>query len=229
MQRSFFVLLWVLFASACTRTTIIIQNPPITKEDTQTPRIQLIHASPGTAGIKLWQNNATSFTTGYYYKSFTQYFPIEAGNTQLEIKRSSNKNLLLSFPATINESTLYSLFICDSLSRITPVLISDKPLPKQSDKAQIRFVNILSSGEPLNFVLQQNNLFQDVTYKNASDYVYVDPGVVQCAVTYANSGNSLISNITYALDAGKNYTVFVNGFSFLTGPSGADALIMTNL
>lgn len=214
---------------SCTRNTIIIQNSDQIVEDPRSSKIQLIHASPGTAGIKLWQNNTTQQSVGNYYKSFTQYFPIQTGGTQLNIKRSSTNMLLNSFPADIKEGSLYSLFVCDSPSRITPVLLSDKPLPTKFDRAQIRFVNILSSGESLDLLLNQNTLFKKIAYKNASVYAYVGSGVINCSIKINENGKNLISNITYSLDAGKNYTIFVNGFSSLTGASGADAILMTNL
>lgn len=214
---------------SCTRQTIIIQNPSQIEDEPVVSKLQVVHASPGTTGVKLWQNDMTQQAVGYYYKSFSQYLPITDGNTTLEIKRSKTNELLTSIPATIKKGGLYTLFVCDSLARITPVLISDNPLPVRSDKAQIRFVNILSSGEQLDFIVQQNTLFNGVTYKGASGYTYIDPGVINCSVKQTANGQVLISNIIYALDAGKNYTVFVNGFSSLSGTSGADALIMTNL
>ena len=214
---------------SCTRNTTVIQNPEQGESDARTSKIQLIHAAPGTAGIKLWQNNATELSVGRYYKSFTQYFPIQSGSTQFDLKRSSTNMLLNSFPAVIKEGSLYSLFICDSPSRLTPVLIYDNPLPTKSDLAQIRFVNILSSGESLDCVIKQNTLFKGIDYKNASEYMYTSPGVVTATVKISASGKTLLSDIIYSLDAGKNYTIFVNGFSSLTGASGPDALIMTNL
>lgn len=222
--------IFCMFCSfSCTRNTIIVQHPQQSEEDVRISKIQVIHASPGTPGVKLWQNNTTQQSVGFYYKSFSQYFPIQSGNTQLNIKRSSTNMLLNSFPATIQEGALYSLFVCDSPSRITPVLITDNPLPNIAEQSQIRFVNILSSGEQLDFITQQNNLFTGIAYKNASEYVYVNPGVLNCSVKLTGSGKTLLSNIVYSLDAGKNYTVFVNGFSSLTGASGADAIIMPNL
>lgn len=229
MRHLLFVLSMICLLS-CTRNTIIIQNSEQNiEEDPRSSKIQLIHASPGTAGIKLWQNNATELSVGRYYKSFTQYFPIKTGSTQFDIKRSSTNMLLNSFPAVIKEGSLYSLFVCDSPSRITPVLIYDNPLPTKSDQAQIRFVNILSSGESLDCVIKQNTVFKGIDYKNASEYIYTSPGVLTASVKISASGKTLLSDILFSLDAGKNYTIFVNGFSSLTGASGADALIMTNL
>ena len=133
---------------SCTRNTIVIQNPEQGESDARTSKIQLIHAAPGTAGIKLWQNNATELSVGRYYKSFTQYFPIQSGSTQFDLKRSSTNMLLNSFPAVIKEGSLYSLFICDSPSRLTPVLIYDNPLPTKSDLAQIIQIATHVSKEP---------------------------------------------------------------------------------
>jgi hypothetical protein len=214
---------------SCTKNTNIAQNPKQIEVDSRASKIQLIHASPGTAGIKLWQNNATELLVGRYYKSFTQYFPIQAGNTQFNLKRSSTNMLLNSFPAVIKEGSLYSLFVCDSPARLTPVLIHDNPLPTKSDQAQIRFVNILSSGESLDCVIKQTTFFKGIDYKNASEYMYTSPGLLTASVKLSDSGKTLLSDILFSLDAGKNYTIFVNGFSYLTGASGADALIMTNL
>jgi hypothetical protein len=214
---------------SCTKNTNITQNPKQIEVDSRTSKIQLIHASPGTAGIKLWQNNATELLVGRYYKSFTQYFPIQAGNTQFNLKRSSTNMLLNSFPAVIKEGSLYSLFVCDSPARLTPVLIYDNPLPTKSDQAQIRFVNILSSGESLDCVIKQTTFFKGIDYKNASEYMYTSPGLLTASVKLSASGKTLLPDILFSLDAGKNYTIFVNGFSYLTGASGADALIMTNL
>ena len=109
------------------------------------------------------------------------------------------------------------------------MLIYDNPLPTKSDLAQIRFVNILSSGESLDCSIKQNPLFNGIAYKSASEYMYTSPGVVTATVKISASGKTLLSDIIYSLDAGKNYTIFVNGFSSLTGASGPDALIMTNL
>ena len=148
----FILLGTILFLNACIKTTHV-SNPtvhsglPVSQESF----IQLIHASPGTPGIKLWQNQKTFQTVGNYYKSNTQYFPIQSGETALEIKRSSNGLLLATIPASLKAGQYYSLFACDSPSRFTPVLISDNPQPLKEDKTQIRLVNIMSSGEPIDY------------------------------------------------------------------------------
>jgi hypothetical protein len=201
---------------------------PETVEESDT-RIQLIHASPGTAGIKLWQDNTFFQAVGYYYKSNSYYFPLASGPCELAIRHSKTDALLTSVSANLQQGARYSLFVCDSPSRITPVLVMDSPLPVRSDKAQIRLVNILSSGESLNLLLNNENKISALAYKNASNYQYIDPGVISCQILNSSNANALTPSFVYAFDAGKTYTIYVNGFSFLTGAAGTDAIIVVNI
>jgi hypothetical protein len=199
------------------------------EETTGESKIQVVHAAPGTSGIKLWQNGSTAQDVGRYYKSNTHYFPIQAGYTKLDIKRSSNNIPLTSLSTTLVPGAHYSLFVCDSPSRLTPVLVQDQPLPMREDKAQLRIVNLLSSGESIDLMLNEDAFFKNVVYKGASSYVYVEPGAIKFMLRQSGSMKSLIPNLEYWLDAGSIYTIYVNGFSYLTGAAGTDAILMANL
>jgi hypothetical protein len=218
-----------LFIACNKKNTSVNNNHSVEPaESVKESNIQLIHASPGTAGIKLWQDEKSLLPVGRYYKSNTCYFPIKSGNTKLELKDSKSDKLLSSISPDLIPGALYSLFVCDSPSRITTVLLPDNPLPVRSDKAQIRIVNVMSSGEPIDLLLNDNKIFNSVFYKGGSGYTYIDPGAFQCQIGNSNNGKALTPKFSYSFDSGVTYTIFANGFSFLTGAAGTDAIVIVN-
>lgn len=200
-----------------------------TLETTFESKIQFLHASPGTAGIKLWQDQKSLLSVGRYYKGNTYYFPIKAGTSTIELKDSKSDFFLSSLSANFEPGAQYSLIACDSFSRITPFLIKDNPLTVIEDKAQVRIVNVLSSGESIDLTLNENKLFNNISYLSGSDYLYLDAGEFQCQILKSLGSKSLTPKFTYVFDAGKTYTIYVNGFSYLTGASGTDAIVLVNI
>jgi hypothetical protein len=216
--------LMILF-SACTKNTTCSKAP---LPENKPGFVQLIHACPALPGIKLWQGESSLQSVGNYYKSNTHYIPVIAGPVAFSVKRSANNLLLASYDNQLMPNEYYSLFAtCDSLYNFIPLLIQDKPLPNDDSKAQLRIVNILSTAESIEVTLSDKSVEQMDARQN-SPYRYYSPGQLTLSVKNSRNNSSILKNVLLSLDAGRNYTLYINGFSNQTGAFGADAILMVN-
>ena len=211
--------------SACTKQTTCSKVPI---PENKPGFVQLIHACPNLPGIKLWQGELALQSVGNYYKSNTHYIPVNSGPFALSVKRSANNLLLASYDNQLTPNKYYSLFAtCDSLYNFIPLLIQDNPLPNDNSKAQLRIVNILSSAESIEVSSSDQNLEQLDT-RQGSPYKYYNPGQLTLTVKNSQTGSFILKNVLLSLDAGRNYTLYINGFTKQTGAFSADAILMVN-
>lgn len=136
--------------------------------------------------------------------------------------------LLASYDNQLKPNEYYSLFAtCDSLYNFIPLLIQDKPLPNDASKAQLRIVNILSTAESIEVTLS-NQRVEQLNNRQNSPYRYYAPGQLTLSVRNSRNQSVILKNVLLPLDAGRNYTLYINGFSNQTDAFGADAILMVN-
>ncbi len=215
----------IIHFSACTKQTTCTKAPI---PENKPGYVQLIHACPALPGIKLWQGESSLQSVGNYYKSNTHYIPVNSGPVAFGVKRSANNLLLASYDNQLIANKYYSLFAtCDSLYNFIPLLIPDNPLPNDDSKAQLRIVNILSTAESIE-VSSSDQTLELLDARQGSPYKYYHPGQHTLTVKNSRTSSVILKNVLLSLDAGRNYTVYINGFTKQTGAFGADAILMVN-
>lgn len=215
----------IIHFSACTKQTTCTKAPI---PENKPGYVQLIHACPALPGIKLWQGESSLQSVGNYYKSNTHYIPVNSGPVAFSVKRSANNLLLASYENQLTPNKYYSLFAtCDSLYNFIPLLIPDNPLPNDDSKAQLRIVNILSTAESID-VSSSDQTLELLDARQGSPYKYYHPGQLTLSVKNSRTSSVILKNVLLSLDAGRNYTLYINGFTKQTGAFGADAILMVN-
>lgn len=215
----------IIHFSACTKQTTCTKAPI---PENKPGYVQLIHACPALPGIKLWQGESSLQSVGNYYKSNTHYIPVNSGPVAFSVKRSANNLLLASYENQLTPNKYYSLFAtCDSLYNFIPLLIPDNPLPNDDSKAQLRIVNILSTAESIE-VSSSDQTLELLDARQGSPYKYYHPGQLTLSVKNSRTSSVILKNVLLSLDAGRNYTLYINGFTKQTGAFGADAILMVN-
>lgn len=215
----------IIHFSACTKQTTCTKAPI---PENKPGYVQLIHACPALPGIKLWQGESSLQSVGNYYKSNTHYIPVNSGPVAFSVKRSANNLLLASYENQLTPNKYYSLFAtCDSLYNFIPLLIPDNPLPNDDSKAQLRIVNILSTAESIE-VSSSDQTLELLDARQGSPYKYYHPGQLTLSVKNSRTSSVILKNVLLSLDAGRNYTLYINGFTNQAGAFGADAILMVN-
>lgn len=228
-MKNVFIILFLVFVvvtyTACTKNS---DSSVVSIPENKQAYVQLVHACPALPGIKLWQGELALQPVGNYYKSNTHYIPVIAGNENIHIKRSANNVLLASYSNQIARNQYYSLFAaCDSLNNFIPLLIPDNPLPDVASKAQLRILNILSRYETIEVTINEQ-VYEYLNARQASPFEYYEPGKILVSVKNKQTDSYFMKNVLLSLDAGRNYTLYINGFSDKTGAYGPDAILMVN-
>lgn len=123
----------------------------------------------------------------------------------------------------------YSLFAADSFTQLIPVLIADRPLSPLNGKAQVRFINLLSNTQTVHINCNALSTPFILTFKQAGEYQYVNPGAYNLQVSNANRQQALLPPINLWFDAQRVYTIYLTGDPQKSGIMGADAILMPNL
>jgi hypothetical protein len=224
--KNYITLLSLLVLSyGCTKTMSSGSKNNLFEKPAQ---IQLIHASPERAGIKIWVNDSTMQAVGNYYKSNTHYMDIPKGYSKFELKLSKTEVLLFSDYIDILPGAKYSIFASDSQKHFTAFLTKDDQLPVQENMAQLRIVNILSTNESIEVELDDSFLFEDIKFKSTSSYQYFAPGQKNLSIRNSRSSSFIIKNVLVYLDPGVIYTLYVNGFTNQIGTYAPDAILVVN-
>jgi hypothetical protein len=203
--------------------------PTQTNNANSNAKIQFVHTAPNTIGLKMWFDNFTLQEVGNYYKSNSHYIDLAPGERRLAIKYAKTDEQLFSTNATIDAGQHYSLYACDSQGKFTGALFTDKALPTNAEKAQLRIVNVLSTTEPIHAFMNDNLIFNNVDFKTATEYKYFTPG--EKLVTIQNGGRAnekMLENILVYLDPGVIYTLFINGYTNKVGTYAPDAILVVN-
>ncbi|HOZ52344.1 MAG TPA: DUF4397 domain-containing protein [Chitinophagaceae bacterium] len=222
-----FILSILLFS--CSKSKLQNSNTTNIENSTnENSQVQLIHASPGIIGIKMWYDDNMLQEVGNYYKSNSHYLNIPSGKRKLDLKLSKSNDLLFSISRELKPNSKYSYFATDTKGKFTGLLVQDDILPLNPDKAQLRIVNILSNDENIDLNFENGIKITNIKEKSATNYQYFEKGSFNLSITNSIDKSTIIKNVLIYLDPGVVYTLYVNGFTNKTGSMGADAILVVN-
>jgi len=190
--------------------------------------VMVVHASPNAPAVDLLVDGTVA-GSGLAFPSNTAYLPLAAGSHNVKVNVTGTSTTVINANVDLTSGTNYTVFACDSVSKITPLVLTDDLTAPASGKAHVRFVH-LSPNAPAVDVAAQGGpvLFANTAFKGYSSFTPVAAGTYDLEVRLAGTSTVVLPLPGITLQAGKIYTVFAKGFAGGTGAQALGAQIIVN-
>ena len=207
-----FFLFGTLFLTSCLNT----DDP----EPLEIANVSIYHGSPDAGGLDIIVGSNQINNNSFEFEDYSYYIDFFPGDRQLKFTEHDNlSNVLIDTTFTFEIDKIYSVYIADSLSSIEAVLLNDEFPEAETGKAMVRFVHLSPDVQEINVSIDEENLFNEQTFKDGTDFVGINAGTTTLGVVTANELNEVLLNVPdVKFEEGNYYTIILNGFR--TPPDG---------
>ncbi len=184
-------------------------------------RVMAVHASPNAPAVDLLVDNVVA-GTALAYPGNTGYLSVNAGTRNLKLNVTETSTTVINADLPLSPGASYSVFACDSVSKIAPLVLTDDLAAPASGMARVRFVHLSPNAPAVDIAVTSGPvLFANKSFKQYSAFTPVAAGTYNLEVRPAGSSAVVLPLPGITLQAGRIYTVFAKGF---LGGAGAQAL-----
>jgi hypothetical protein len=190
--------------------------------------VMVVHASPNAPGVDLLVDN-TIAGTNLTYPSNTAYLGVNSGTRNIKVNVTGTSTTAINANLALTSGANYSVFACDSVTKISPVVLTDDLTSPASGKAHVRFVHLSPNAPAVDVAVTSGPvLFANKTFKGFSAFTPVAAGTYDLEVRLAGTPTVVLPLPGVVLTAGKIYTVFAKGFVGGTGAQALGAQVIVN-
>lgn len=175
-------------------------------------RVRAVHASPGAPAVDLLVNGNSAFG-GVNYKDVTDYAPVNAGTTNIQVVPSDNpQSALFSIDTELEADTDYTIAVVGRPGSAEPLVLVDDNSPPPPGQTRLRFVHA-SPNAPAVDVVQADGtmMFSNVSFKQAAGYTLLPGGTRSLEVREAGTSNVVLALPDLNLPACNVHTIWVMG------------------
>lgn len=195
-------------------------------------KVNLIQASLSAPIYKLYANNVKLIPNVLSYGDNTAYLDVLSGAKTFTIVDGTSDTAVATISSNLNANVRYSMFLVDTFPRVHSLLLVDDFTPPANGQALIRFVQLSPNAQIVDVTntITNSTVFAGLTYKDATGYKSVSPGVYDLAIRCDRTIDTVTYNMpTVVLSSGKIYTVYTKGILGATGKEAFSASMITNL
>jgi hypothetical protein len=181
--------------------------------------IRVLHASPDAPAVDVYANGS-KIASNLSYRQFTQYLSVPSGSYNIRVfPAGTTQNAVIDTKIKIPGGKIFTVAAVGMLSDIGLLPVEDPIMPMMPGKVYLRFVHLSPDAPAVDVTLPDGMiLFKDVSYKEITDYITVNPGTYTINVRPAGTCDIVlyVPNITLMPD--RFYTVYAVGLAAGTPP-----------
>jgi len=190
--------------------------------------VMVVHASPDAPGVDLIVDGVVA-GTNLTFPNNTPYLAVSAGTHNVKVNVTGTSTTVINANPSLTAGADYSVFACDSVAAITPLVLTDDLTTPAAGKAHVRFIHLSPNAPAVDVAVQAGPvLFPNESFKDYSAFTPVDAGTYDLEVRLAGTTTVVLPLPGITLSAGKIYTVFAKGFVGGTGAQALGAQIIVN-
>lgn len=176
--------------------------------------VRILHASPDSPAVDIYIND-TLISKELSYKDFTEYMPLISMDYNVKVFPAGKKDVpLIDKKLFIPPNSIYTVAATGLLENIDLFPILDKKLDnKDENKTYVRFIHLSPNAPKIDFYMNNKELFNNISYKNITEYSPLDPKNYTIKLKLANTENSVLTSPNANLKANKYYTVYAVGLA----------------
>jgi hypothetical protein len=175
--------------------------------------VSVTQASYDAAALDLFVNKEKVNKADFKFTNTTGYLRILSGKSNITLKEAGKADTLKTSEIDFKESKAYSLFVVNMVADVDYLLIEDNLSAPKEGEAKLRFINLSPGSAKLDISVKdaENNLFENVEYKTASNFKEVSPKTYTFEIRQAGSDALLFSLEDVKIEKGKTYTIWSKG------------------
>ncbi|MGJ7031396.1 DUF4397 domain-containing protein [Niabella hirudinis] len=159
----------------------------------------------------------------FYYTYRTNYTRVYSGDRTLYVFNRGESDSLFSKNVTFEPKKRYSIFIVDTLSKMSAVLVRDSVMAPKGDSVLLRLANMSPDAGPVDLYIQGNTtpVAQHIGYKNVSTFVsFKSEKDIKFEVRAAGTNTVLATSDLKNLYNGNQYTIWTSGYKSMHTDNG---------
>jgi hypothetical protein len=199
------------------------------KDSKDYAKVMIVHASPDAPGVDLLVDNNKKNSSALTFPNNTGYLEIEDGSRNFKVNATGTSTSVINATVSLTKDKNYTLFACNALANIEPLLITDDLTTPASGKAHVRFVHLSPDAPAVDVAVAGGAvLFGNKSFKDYTAFTPLDAGTYNLEVRVAGTSITALSLPGITLQSGKIYTIFAKGFLTGTGSQELGAQIIVN-
>lgn len=193
-----------------------------------TGRVLIVHASPDAPAVDVLVDGSEA-VADLLFPNNTGYVSLNTGTRNVKVNAANSSTTVIDADLGITDGGNHTVFACDSLSRITALVLEDDLSAPATGKAHVRFVHLSPDAPAVDITTSAGAVvFGNRSFKQSTSFTPLDAATYNLQVRLAGSSTVVlnIGNVTF--EAGRIYTVFARGFAGGSGAQALGAQIITN-
>jgi hypothetical protein len=180
--------------------------------------VSIYHAAPDAPSLDIIVDSNRINTNPFEYSEHSGYLNFYTGNRNLKFSAVNAANVLVDTSFSVVEGKSYSVFVINTLPRLETLVVTDSAAAPAAGKAMLRFVHLSPDAPAINVTEGSNNIFEDASFKKATDFVEVDAKNYSFELKSSSNSEVLLSAKNINIQQGGYYTIITRGFK--NAPAG---------
>lgn len=201
--------------------TVGLVGPAVAQDDAEQtdeePSVRLVHASPDAGPVDVYVDGERT-AENVSFSTFVT-LPVDAGPHNVSLTEAGNEsNVVSSVNATFEAGTGYAVAAsgevsadADTAFELTVYTINETEVA--DDEAAVQLIHLSPDAGPVDVTANDTVVFDNVSFRNATEFVTVPAGnytVDVRAATETNDGE-VVETVNVSLDGGTATTAFALG------------------
>ncbi|MFD3158418.1 DUF4397 domain-containing protein [Haloimpatiens sp. FM7330] len=176
--------------------------------------VRILHASPDAPPVDIYINNKL-VVRRLSYKNFTEYLPLPSKIYNIKVfPTGTTDNPVINTNVFLPEEKIFTAAAIGPVEDISLKLIPEPRKPINPNKVMVRFIHLSPDAPPVDITLPDGTkIFDDVEYKEVTDYIEVDPGVYKIQAKIAGTDDVVLTVPRIHLKPNKFYSIYAVGFA----------------
>ena len=181
--------------------------------------VRVLHMSYDAPAVDIRVDDQVAVSNLAYGES-SGYAELPAGTVNVKVSPAgSSEPVVIEADLPVMENKAYTVIAVDKLSQIAPIVLEDNRelsvgRTLEGNKAKVRFVHASPDAPAVDIKLNNGEgatIFENVSFKSYRDYIEVDGGSYNLAVTPAGSTTEVVIFGDVPLNKGGIFTVVARG------------------
>lgn len=181
--------------------------------------IRVLNASPGAQPVDVYIGGRL-IARNLPYREFTPYLQVPSGSDNIRVySTGTTANPILNTNVNIEPRTISTLAIINRPGELGLQQVPEPKLQIPQGRAMLRFAHLSPNAPGVDITLPDGQkLFSDVTYREVTDYIPVNPGRYTLQARVAGTDQVALNVPNINLRPKQFYTVYAVGLVSGTPP-----------
>jgi len=226
LGRWIYFLILPLLITGCLDQPDPVELPPVA-------HVSIYNSSPDAPGLDLYVENTRINHQAVNYSNRINYTRFRTGERFFRLTPFNGFNTLHETSLTFEADKVYSLFITNTVSNMSTLLVEDRWNAPAAGNTKLRSLHLSPDlGEiTMRISREGSELIQSGAFEQINDFEELSSGVYSIEVISTITGEILVSADHLELQNGRIYTLLLRGFHTPVGGStnGLALQLLTNI